>query len=200
MSKKLRLEPGEHVVVSTLAHPSKLLKPAVILVIAVFVHGLLQRMLEVRWRPMDQPWTTVHSVLGTGLSLLLLLVVVLAVIRPVIRWALTRFVLTNRRLMLVGGAAPRGGVRINLAWLLRVDAQRARGPLGRAGIGTLSADFGQSGVLRLHHAPRVEQFAELIDSKAANQRPLSQGSGSQGYAAYGAFHHGQVPGSWVGRS
>ncbi|WP_052209842.1 hypothetical protein [Kocuria sp. ZOR0020] len=175
MSKKLGLESGEHVVVSTVAHPSKLLKPAVVLVLAVFTHALLQRMLEVRWRPMDDTWQTVHSVLGTGLSLLLVLVIVLAVVRPVMRWALTRLVLTNRRLMLVGGAAPRGGVRIPLLWLQRVEARPGRGFLGSAGIGMLSADFGASGVLRLNHAPQVEQFAGLIQETCDAQHRLAQG-------------------------
>lgn len=175
MSKNLRLESGEHVVVSTVAHPSKLLKPAVVLVLAVFTYALLQRMLEVRWRPMDETWTTIHGLLGTALSLLLVLVIVLAVIRPVVRWALTRFVLTDRRLMLVGGAAPRGGVRIPLVWLHRVEAHPGRGFLGAAGIGTLSADFGASGVLRLSHAPQVEQFARLIQDTSEAQRLMAQG-------------------------
>lgn len=185
MSKNLRLDPGEHVVVSTVAHPSKLLKPTAVLVLSVFAHGLLQRMLEVRWRPVEQPWTTIHSVLGTGLSLLLLLVIVLAVVRPVVSWALTRFVLTNHRLMLVGGAAPRGGVRIPLVWLQRVEAQPGRSLLGRSGIGTLSADFGASGVLRLNHAPQVQRFANMIEETADAQRHMTQGyTGAGGWGRY----------------
>lgn len=185
MSKALRLEPGEYVVVSTMAHSSKLLKPAMVLIAAVFVHGLLQRMLQVRWRPVDQPWTTVHSLLGTALGLLLVIVVVFAVIRPLIRWALTRFVLTNRRLMLLGSAAPRGGVRIPLAWLVHVEAKPGRGLLGRSGIGTLSADFGQAGLLRLSHAPRAEDFAALIEHKAAVHRHFA-----------GTAQRGHTPGGW----
>lgn len=186
MKKKLHLEPGEHVVVSTLAHPSKLLRPAIVLIVAVFLHGLLQRMLEVRWRPMNQPWTSIHTVLEMALSVLLVLVVLFAVLRPVVRWARTRFVLTDRRLMLLGGAAPRDGVRIPLAWLHHVDTVPARWPLGLAGIGTLSVDFGQAGVLRLTHSPRVAEFGQLIESKATAHRqpsyPNPHGQGAYGYA------------------
>ena len=170
MSSRLELGPGEQVVVSTRAHASKLWRPLAVLVIAVFLHSLLQRALEVRWRPMDQPWTTVHTALGWVVTLLLLLVILLAVLRPVIRWARTRFVLTDQRLMLLGPSAPSGGVRIPLAWLVEVHGSRARGPMGAAGIGTLSADFGQAGILRLGHSPSVEEFAGLIQEKAARFR------------------------------
>lgn len=188
MKKKLRLEPGEHVVISTVAHPAKLLRPVMVLILAVFLHGLLQRMLQVRWRPLDQPWTSIHTVLEAALSIALVLVILLAVLRPVIRWATTRFVLTSRRLMLVGGAAPKDGVRIPLAWLHRVDAHVARGPVGNAGIGTLSADFGQAGTLRLTYAARVLEFGRLIEAKAqAVRHPAHQGP----YSPYGS-------GDWPG--
>lgn len=193
LKKKLRLEPGEQVVVATLAHPSKLIKPAVVLVLAVFLHGLLQRILEVRWRPIDQPWTSIHTVLGVSLSVLLVLVILLAVLRPLLRWARTRFVLTDRRLILVGGAAPRDGVRLPLAWLHGVDAAPGRGPLGSTGIGTLSADFGQAGTLRLTHAPRVEAFGQLIQTKAEALRfPRYQDPYAHGAApGYGSpYAHG----------
>lgn len=181
MSSRLELGPGEQVVVSTRAHASKLWRPLAVLVIAVFLHSLLQRALEVRWRPMDQPWTTVHTVLGWVVTLLLILVILLAVLRPLIRWARTRFVLTDQRLMLLGPSAPSGGVRIPLAWLVNVHGSRARGPMGSAGIGTLSADFGQAGILRLGHSPSVEEFAGLIEEKSARFR-RQQGSGVAGPA------------------
>lgn len=202
MKKKLRLEPGEQVVVSTVAHPAKLIKPAVVLVVSVFLHGLLQRMLDVRWRPIEQPWTSIHTVLGAALSILLILVVVLAVLRPVVRWARTRFVLTSRRLMLVGGAAPRGGVRIPLAWLQRVDTQVARGPVGSAGIGTLSADFGQAGILRLSYAPRVVEFGRLIETKAQANRPHPGPfyGGQSGYGPVPGYGQGSGPAGGPGAS
>ena len=170
MSSRLELGPGEQVVVSTRAHASRLWRPLAVLVGAVFLHSLLQRALEVRWRPMDQPWTTVHQVLGWVLTLLLALVILLAVLRPVIRWARTRFVLTDQRLMLLGPSAPSGGVRIPLERLVHVHGARAGWPLGGSGIGTLNADFGQSGILRLGHSPRAAEFAQLIDEKAQRCR------------------------------
>lgn len=175
MSSRLRLEPGEQVIVSTRAHPSKLWRPGVVLLVAVFLQAFLQRTLEVRWRPLDQPWVTLHEIAGWVVTLALLIVTLLAVLRPVIRWLRTRFVLSDRRLMLVGPSAPSGAVRIPLSWLVRVDARPAAGPLGSAEIGTLTADFGQAGILRLSHSPRVEQFARLIEAKAATQH-RQQGS------------------------
>lgn len=185
MSKNLSLEPGEQVVVSTVAHPTKLLKPAIRLVVVVFIHAFVQRMLQVRWRPVEAPLTTIHSFLSVSVSLLLVLIVFFGVIRPCIRWAFTRFVLTDRRLMLVGAAAPRRGVRIPLAWLLRVEAEVGRGPLGMAGIGTLTADFGQAGILRLNHAPKVEEFAKLIQQTTSQHVHGSLHQRQENIAGYG---------------
>lgn len=169
MSSRLRLDPGEQVIVSTRAHASKLWRPGIVLLVAVFVQAFLQRTLEVRWRPLEQPWVSLHEIAGWAVGLALLIVILLAVLRPVIRWLRTRVVLTDRRLMLVGPSAPAGAVRLPLGWLVGVDAQPAAGPLGSAQIGTLTADFGRAGILRLSHSPSVEEFARLIRGEAAAQ-------------------------------
>lgn len=179
MSSRLELEPGEQVVVSTRAHPSRLWRPLAVLVVTVFLQALLLRALEVRWRPQDEPWATLQTVAGWTVTLLALLVILLGVLRPLIRWVRTRFVLTDRRLMLLGGTTPSGGVRIPLAWLVRAQGRPAAGPLGSAGVGTLTADFGQAGILRLGHAPRAEDFAQLIETRAAPHR-RQQGAGWPG--------------------
>lgn len=169
MSSRLRLDPGEQVIVSTRAHASKLWRPGAVLLVAVFVQAFLQRTLEVRWRPLEQPWVALHEIAGWVVGLSLVIVILMAVLRPAIRWLRTRFVLTDQRLMLVGPSAPSGGVRLPLGWLVHVQAQPAAGPLGSAQIGTLTADFGQAGILRLSHSPSVEEFARLIREEASSQ-------------------------------
>ena len=170
MPARPALQPGERVVVSTRAHGSRLLRPFLVLLLTVFALSLAQRALELRWRPVAEPWTTVHA----GLDLLLLAVAGWVVLRrvllPALRWWRTRYVLTTRHLVLVRPGRARGTVALPLTHLRRVGVERPRGPrLGRRD-GRVVADFGVCGGLRLEHVPEVERVAELIRRAADDHR------------------------------
>ena len=164
------LQPGEQVLVSTRAHGCRLLRPFLVLLLTVFTLSLAQRALQLHWRPVAEPWTTVHA----GLNLVLLVVAAWVVVRrclvPLLRWWRTRYVLTDRHLVLLRPGRARRTVALPLAQLWRVDVERGRGPrLGRRD-GRLVADFGPLGGLRLENAPEAGRFAELIRRAADDER------------------------------
>lgn len=169
------LQPGERVLVSTRAHGSRLLRPFLVLLLSVFALSLAQRALQLHWRPAAEPWTTLHA----GLDLVLLVAAAWVVLRrcllPLLRWWRTRYVLTDRRLVLLRPGRGRRTVALPLGHLWRVDVECGRGPrLGRRD-GRLVADFGPLGGLRLEHAPEARRFAELIRCAAGDAGARSAG-------------------------
>ncbi|MGQ1837297.1 hypothetical protein ACT4S2_02450 [Kocuria turfanensis] len=178
MPARPALQPGERVLVATRAHGARLLRPFLVLLLVVFALSLAQRALELRWRPVAEPWITVHAALD-----LVLLVAAAAgllhwCLRPLLRWWRTRYVLTTRHLVLVRPGGPRRDVALPLEQLLRAVVERPRGPsLGRRD-GRVVADFGPLGGLRLEHAPEADRLAELIRRAADDQRAGGSGGGA----------------------
>lgn len=157
----------EDVVVATRAHPVKLLAPALITWCTVLCYSGLRRLLELTWRPHGQPWVAVHSALGWAIALAALWVVLRYAVLPAWRWLRTRFVLTSQRLALTGPHARDGAVSLPLAALHEVRVVRPGGlPSAlarRPERGTVIADFGSLGGLKLVGCPRPATMRELIE-------------------------------------
>ena len=162
----LALRSGEEIVVATRAHPVALVAPALVTWCTVLCHSGLQRLLELTWRPHGQPGLTVHAALGWLITLAALWVVARHAVWPAWRWLRTRFVLTTQRLALTGPPAPQGAVALPLAALRSVRVVTPAGRIAaprRVDRGTVLADFGRLGGLKLVGCPRPATMRELID-------------------------------------
>ena len=174
MPARFALQAGERVLVSTRAHGLRLLRPFLVLLLTVFLLSLAQRALELRWRPVAEPWTTVRTWVDVALLVAAGWVVLRRCARPLLRWWRTRYVLTTRHLLLLRPGGP--PVSLPLAGLLRVSAEPGRGPaLGRRD-GRVVADFGRLGGLRLEHAPEAQRFARLVRDAADAERERAAGA------------------------
>ncbi|CAL8897050.1 hypothetical protein [Kocuria varians] len=171
-SRLLDLAPGEETVVATRSHPLKLAGPAAAAWLLVLLYSALRRVLDLTWRPTDTPWTTVHTFVGWVLALAALAAAWRFVVLPVWRWLRTRFVLTTRRLALVGPPVKDGQVSLPLTELRSVRVTRGEGTPGAArevlDRGTVLADFGPLGGLKLAGCPQPARFVELVRESAAD--------------------------------
>ena len=167
---KLVLRPGEETIVATRAHPVRLVGPAVTAWCTVLAYSALQRLLDLTWRPFEAPWTTLHTLVGWIITLAALWVAFRYVLLPAWRWLRTVFVLTDHRLALTGPAAKDNVVALPL------DALRSARTVAPAGLGavltrgvdrgTVIADFGPLGGLKLVACPQPQTMVELIQRSA----------------------------------
>lgn len=168
----LALEPGEQTVVATRPHPLVLVGPALAAWLIVFAYSALRRLLDLTWRPTDAPWTGLHAFVGWLLVLAALLAAWRFTLAPAWRWTRTRFVLTTSRLALLGPPAHDGAVALPLTALQSVRVTRGateegstREELDR---GTVLADFGILGGLKLTGCPQPAHFARLVRGGAGS--------------------------------
>lgn len=167
---RLVLRPGEETIVATRAHPVRLVGPAVIAWCTVLLYSALRRLLDLIWRPYEAPWTTLHSLVGWVITLAALWVACRYVLLPAWRWLRTVFVLTNQRLALTGPPAKDNVVALPLDAL---RSARAVAPTGvfavltrRVDRGTVIADFGALGGLKLVACPQPAAMVDLIQQSA----------------------------------
>jgi uncharacterized membrane protein YdbT with pleckstrin-like domain len=141
------LNPGEHVVVSTRTHPKALLRPLVVLVLALAAAAFVTRL-------GDNLAADIGSAVVWGVAAL---VIVLWVIRPVVEWATTTYTFTNRRFVKRSGLIAKEGRTIPLNRISGVDFEI--GVVDRVfGCGTLVvSDASEQGRVELEDIPRVEQ-------------------------------------------
>lgn len=139
------LTDGEQVVYDMRPHWRILFFPAVVLVLLVF-----GTVLVLSWVPADWGWAR-WVVLGAAAFVLVAWVVV-----PVVRWATSQYVITNRRVIVRSGVVARQGrdmplVRIN-------DVHFKYGVIDRIlGCGDLIVESaGETGQLRIAAVPDVE--------------------------------------------
>ncbi|WP_243635664.1 hypothetical protein [Kocuria tytonicola] len=169
----LELAPGEETVVATHPHPLGLVRPALAAWLTVLVYSALSRVLELTWRPTANPWTALHTFVEWVLLAAALLAAWRFVLAPAWRWLRTRFVLTTSRLALVGPAAANGAVALPLQALHCVRVTRGATEVGaaREGLdrGTVLADFGSLGGLKLAGCPQPARFVRLVREAAAGR-------------------------------
>jgi len=143
ISKKL-LSDGEHVVVSVRTHPKALIAPVALLI--VVVAGVITA-------AMLKPQASIMIAVGV----VAVLVVILWVLIPFLRWMTATYTVTNRRLITRSGILTRTGRDIPL---FRInDVAYEKGLLDRLlGCGTLViSDASEKAGLVLPDIPNVEQ-------------------------------------------
>ena len=146
LSRKL-LNDGEHVILSTRTHVKALLLPAVVLVI---VAGLAGYLLSLPDGEHAGTWRIVIGVLAV-------ILVIWFVVAPFLRWLLTTYTFTSRRLITRTGVFTRRGHDIPLNRIS--DISYEKGLVDRLfGCGTLVvSDASELGRVELRDIPHVEQ-------------------------------------------
>lgn len=116
------LEPGERVITCNRAHPLKFVRPALVLLVAIYVANLLQVVAAAH-----PGWSAVGPIL-------LVAALVYALVR-LVKWLATGYALTNRRIVVFRGPGGGGPISIPLEYVAGVV-----GPKGGArmtGCGTI---------------------------------------------------------------
>jgi membrane protein YdbS with pleckstrin-like domain len=156
---RLRLAPGERVLIRTRPQPRALAGPfcmsLLVLAAAGFALGWLGRNglpeAAARW----QPWAAAGVVAAGALVLLRIFV------RPLLRWLFARYVLTSRRIVFRRGLVRRREHEIALAGIYQLDtAQTLFQRL--TGSGTLTVDLGHDRVVSYANVPQVDAFKAFV--------------------------------------
>lgn len=157
------LSEGEHLVLRVHQHWKTVLRP--VLILALIIVGLLAVLLFV-------PRMVQAARLGVGAAALILALVFVA--GPLLRWWTTSYELTNRRLRLRAGVVSRTGRDFPLARIS--DVSFSQGLLDRVlGCGRLIVESpGEHGQLVLTEIPHVQQVqATLFQLVEDEQQRLS---------------------------
>lgn len=120
------LDPGEQVITCNRAHALKLLRPAIVLLIAIFATNFLQVV------------TAGHSGWSAVGPIILIAALVYVVVR-FIKWATTGYALTNRRIVVFRGVGGCGPVSIPLEYVAGVVGPRGGARLTGCGTIRISA-------------------------------------------------------------
>ena len=155
MTSRKLLNEGEDVVLSTRTHVKVLILPAVVLIVVAGLAGYLSSLPDGAnagtWR-----WV---------IWLVAALFVVWFVVLPFLKWLLTTYTFTNRRLITRTGILTRRGHDIQLVRIS--DVSYEKGIVDRMlGCGTLLiAGASEQGPLELHDIPRVEQVQLVLSDQ-----------------------------------
>lgn len=154
ISQKL-LNPGEHILLSTRTHVKALFVPAIVLILVAAVGGYLASL------PDGSHASTWRLVIGV----VALLVILWYVVRPFLRWLVTSYTFTNRRLITRTGILTRTGHDIPLNRISDIEYQK--GLLDRIfGCGTLVvSDASNDGQVLLDDIPHVEQAQLTVSNE-----------------------------------
>lgn len=167
---RIKLLPGERVIVRTRPNPLPLVGPVVagfiILAAGGFVLGYLGRS-SLSGSLAD--WQPVVLLVVLAVVVLLLLRVV---VRPLVRWSSNRYVLTSMRLIHRRGATRRTEHQINLSAISQLQTEQ--GLLQRmVGSGTLIADLGFDRAHDYRDVPQIGTFKEYV-VQAISELPLTR--------------------------
>lgn len=165
----MRLEPGEQVMVRTRTHPRALLRPAAVLVAVAFLLGLA---LGVLARP-DLPavLTGNRSALQTGAWVVAAVALLPGTVRPLLRWATRRTVVTTRRILQrtgIGGGADAAMPLVSIA-----DVQRRRRGSGAGDLHILFQEPARQVHWRLRDVPEAARFEEALAHLTRRARAAS---------------------------
>lgn len=156
ISPKL-LNQGERVVVDTRTHVKVLIRPVLVLLVTVFAASYVGAQVTDR---VDSGGT--RTALGVVVGAVAVLVVVLWVVRPFLRWYSTTYTFTDRRFIHRSGLIAREGRTIPMNRISGVDFEV--GVVDRLfGCGTLVvSDASEQGRVELHDIPQVEQVQMIV--------------------------------------
>ncbi|MCW2847961.1 MAG: hypothetical protein JWR90_1935 [Marmoricola sp.] len=146
ISRRL-LNEGEHVILSTRTHVKVLILPAVVLIVLAGLDGYLLSLPDGQHAG---TWRWIIGILG-------LVLLVFFVVAPFLRWLLTTYTFTSRRLITRTGVFTRRGHDIPLNRIS--DISYEKGLIDRIfGCGTLVvSDASETGRVELRDIPHVEQ-------------------------------------------
>lgn len=166
---RIRLEPGEHVVVRTRPHPRKLMGrfAATLFVLAATGYGLGWYS-RAQLPPDLSDW---EPALITVFLLAAALILTRIFLMPLLAWAGTRYILTNRRLIRRAGFTRRSEREVRLTGIFQIMVEQ--GLLERmSGGGTLVLDLGRDRFATFSNVPQVATFKEYMVS-AIGDLPLT---------------------------
>ena len=170
ISRKL-LNEGEHIVYSTRTHVKALLLPAVVLIIIAGLAGYLTSL------PSGDSATIWRLVLWVIAGAL----IVWFCVAPFLRWLLSTYTFTNRRLITRTGILTRRGHDIPMNRIS--DVSYEKGLVDRMfGCGTLVvSDASERGRVELRDIPRIEQVQLIVSDElfhGADRTPRKFDDGS----------------------
>lgn len=166
---RIRLEPGERVVVRTRPHPRRLILPFFIalLILAGGGYGL-------GWFSRTQlplGWEQWGPALVTGFLVIVLLLLFRIFIRPLLQWAGTRYILTSRRLIRRAGFTRRSEREVRLTGIFQIIIEQTL--IERlTGGGSLIIDLGRDRILSFTEVPQVYTFKQYMVA-AISDLPLT---------------------------
>lgn len=166
---RVRLLPGERVLVRTRPSPLPLVGPVLAGFLLLAVGGFALGYLSRRDLAGLAEWQPMLLLLALAAVLLLLLRVV---VRPLVRWSSNRYVLTSMRLIHRRGATRRTEHQINLSAISQLQTEQ--GLLQRmVGSGTLVADLGFDRSHAYRDVPQLGTFKEYM-VQAISELPLTR--------------------------
>ncbi|GAB3538361.1 hypothetical protein GCM10027403_24570 [Arthrobacter tecti] len=166
---RIKLEPGEHVVVRTRPHPRRLFGRFIttLLILAATGYGLgwySRAQLPPGWLPWEPALLTAFLVIA-GLLILRVFVV------PLLKWAGTRYILTSRRLIRRAGFTRRSEREVRLTGIFQIIVEQTLVERATAG-GTLVFDLGRDRMITFPNVPQISTFKQYMVS-AISDLPLT---------------------------
>ncbi|MFJ6001820.1 PH domain-containing protein [Arthrobacter sp. NPDC092385] len=166
---RVRLLPGERVLVRTRPNPLPLVGPVLAGFLLLAVGGFALGYLSRRDLAGLAEWQPLLLLLALAAVVLLLLRVV---VRPLVRWSSNRYILTSMRLIHRRGATRRTEHQINLSAISQLQTEQ--GLLQRmVGSGTLVADLGFDRSHAYRDVPQLGTFKEYM-VQAISELPLTR--------------------------
>ncbi|MHA7209867.1 PH domain-containing protein [Arthrobacter sp. MDT1-65] len=190
---RIRLLPGERVLVRTRPNPLPLVGPVLAGFVLLGVGGFGLGYLASRPLPGLAEWQPVLVLVAlAAVALLLARVTVL----PLIRWSGNRYVLTSMRLIHRRGATRRTEHQINLSAISQLQTEQ--GLMQRmARSGTLVADLGFDRAHAYPHVPQIATFKEYV-VQAIGELPLTRMFDGVDMEIDPQYARGSIPGAQQG--
>lgn len=169
MSIRLKLAPGERIIVASRPHARQLVWPVVLAVAVCAVAGFGCGYLSRDGLPSGlASWSGyLQAAVVLGAAALLARFCV----PPVLRWAFASYIVTNRRLIHRQGVLRRRERELGLASVVQLEAwQTFADRIQRSG--TLAVDVGYNRMVHYEHVPEVHKFKAIVVG-AIDQLPLT---------------------------
>ena len=169
MSVRLKLAPGERIIVASRPHARQLVWPVILAVVICAAAGFGSGFLD-RDAVSDQvaDW---GMYLQTAVVVVAVALLARFCLPPVLRWAFSRYIVTNRRLIHRQGVLRRRERELALATIFQLEAwQTVTDRMQRSG--TLAVDVGYDRVVHYEHVPEVHRFKAIVVA-AIDQLPMT---------------------------
>ena len=147
------LSEGESVVTSFRQHWKLLIVPLGWFILALITIGFVQWLFQGKWDLSALAWVGTLAVIGA---------VIWFVVRPIVSWLTTRYVLTNERLITRRGLLAKSGVEIPLERITNVNFSQTMVERALGAGDLLVESAGMSGQSRFANIPHPDDFATLL--------------------------------------